>query len=238
MYTTNHIFASTAHCIGEQVMADDDKDGPPPAHSARIRPARSASQSHLSSSSAVPRRSGIDPRFQEMLGKVNMRQFEQNYSFLREQSEEEESARRFRIRCLRCVLRRHELEDAGEDVEQYDLSDDERDTFGPEHAQELREMKCTPPVHLYAELERLKGESTLHKARTRNQTALTRQQSVRKELMKKELNAVRAGQKSRMYFPKKQAVKRAVLADTFDKLEESGGRAAVDRYVQRKQARR
>lgn len=40
-----------------------------------------------------------------------------------------------------------------------------------------------------------------------------------------------------MFFPKRKELKKAVIADTFDKLQQSGGKAAVDRYVLRKEKR-
>ncbi|KPA75599.1 hypothetical protein ABB37_08474 [Leptomonas pyrrhocoris] len=214
-------------------MSDDD--GPPPVHDAHRKPKHPLSKysrGYGAKKDAVMTR--VDPRFDSMFGRADARQFEQNYGFLREEAEREEVARRFRVKCLKCIIRRCELEQAGEDLDEYDLSDYEQEVFGEEHQRELREMKLTPPQQLYAELEKLQRESQLYIARTRDNAAKDRHSSVRKELLKKEVQAVKAGTKSKPYFPKRAAVKKAMLADNFTHLNEKGGKAAVDRYLIRK----
>lgn len=203
-------------------------DAPPPAKSARVRPA--ARQVH----SQRVRRVTLDPRFDPMFGRADPKVFEANYKFLRDQQHEEETQRRFRMRCLKCLIRRHELEEAGEDLDEYDLTDEERETFGPDHQQELAALKLTPPERIYAELEQLQRACQLHVSRTKNAVADSRHEHVKKEIMRKELQSVKDGTKSKPFYPKRSVVKRAVLADTFDKLEAKGGKAAVDRYVARK----
>eukprot|EP00796_Vickermania_ingenoplastis_P009128 gene9129-6416_t len=201
-----------------------DDDGPPPAKSARVRPRR-----------AMPRgssKAGLgDPRFDTLHGRADTRAFEHNYKFLREQQEEEEQRRRFRIRCLKCIIRRLELEDAGEDLEEYDLSDTEREVFGEDHLSELAALKRTPPQHIYKELQQLQRESQLYVSQSKDSGVKSRQKSVRKEIIKKEVGAVKAGAKSKPFFPKRSELKRAVLSDTFDRLESVGGKAAVDKYL-------
>ncbi|CAC9442012.1 conserved hypothetical protein [Leishmania infantum JPCM5] len=216
-------------------------DGPPPVHDAHKRPRRTTSSRGAKSStntassvtSAVAQRR-IDPRFDPMFGRADKRMFEQNYGFLREAEEKEEAERRFRIKCLRCVIRRCELEEAGEDLDEYDLSDYEQEVFGEDHQRELREMKLTPPQRLYAELEQLQRASQLYVSKTRDASVKDRRSSVKQELLRKEVVAVKAGRKARPYFPKRAEVKRAMTADTFSRLNDKGGKAAVDRYVIRK----
>ncbi|KAG5507939.1 hypothetical protein JIQ42_07233 [Leishmania sp. Namibia] len=220
-------------------MSNDD--GPPPAHDAHKRPRRSASSRGASGSigtasstkSAVAQRR-VDPRFDPMFGRADKRMFDQNYGFLREAEEREEEERRFRIRCLKCIIRRCELEEAGEDLHEYDLSDYEQEVFGEDHQRELREMKLTPPQRLYAELEQLQRASQLYVSKTRDASVKERRSRVRTQLLRKEVAAVKSGAKARPYFPKRAAVKRAMTADTFSRLNEKGGKAAVDRYIIRK----
>lgn len=169
-----------------------------------------------------------------MFGRADVRQFEQHYGFLREQEQSEEAERRFRMRCLRCVLRRHELEEAGEDLEEYDLSDEEQEVFGTEHQSQLAQLKLTPPSRIYEELDQLKRASQLYVSKTKDASVKERQLRAKKELMKKEVGEVKAGRKSTLFFPKRAEVKRAVLASTYDRLNESGGKAAVERYLIRK----
>jgi hypothetical protein len=219
-------------------MGNDDDDGPPPVHDAHKKPKRSFSQRGGGSvgygkKDAVAQR--VDPRFDPMFGRADPRHFEQNYKFLREAQEEEEVQRRFRIKCLKCIIRRCELEEAGEDLDEYDLSDFEQEVFGEDHQRELREMKLTPPSQLYKELEQLQRASQLYTARTRDISAKDRHASVKKSLLKKEVQAVKAGAKAKPYFPKRAEVKKAMLADTFTHLHNKGGKAAVDRYLIRKQ---
>ncbi|KAG5487536.1 hypothetical protein LSCM1_07493 [Leishmania martiniquensis] len=221
-----------------------DDDGPPPARDAHKRPRRSAPPRGASgdvgkassvTSTVVQRR--VDPRFDPMFGRADARMFEQNYGFLREAEAKEEEERRFRIKCLKCIIRRCELEEAGEDLDEYDLSDHEQEVFGADHARELREMKLTPPQQLYAELEQLQRASQLYVSKTRDASIKERRSRVRKELLRKEVMAVKSGTKARPYFPKRAEVKRAVAADTFSRLNEKGGKAAVDRYIIRKRKR-
>lgn len=224
-------------------MSDDDV--PPPVRDAHKRPRRpqptrgrlatsspSAAMSANAAAAATPRR--LDPRFDALFGRADARAFEQNYGFLREAQAKEEADRRFRIKCLKCIIRRCELEDAGEDLEEYDLSDCEQEVFGPDHQRELRELKLTPPQRLYGELEQLQRASQLYTAQSHDASVKDRRSRVKKELLRKEVTAVKAGAKAKPFFPKRAALKRAVLADTFERLNEKGGSAAVDRYLVRK----
>lgn len=215
-------------------MSDDE--GPPPVQDAHRRPPpRRAAQSGIASGRGAAAAKRMDPRFDPMFGKVDVRHFEQHYKFLREEEEKEEVERRFKIKCLKCVLRRAELEEAGEDLDEYDLSDYEQEVFGEDHQRDLRAMKLTPPQHLYKELAQLQRASQLYTARTRDDKVKDRHATVKKELLKKEVQAVKAGTKSKPFFPKRAEVKKAMLADTFTHLNDKGGKAAVDRYLMRKQ---
>lgn len=212
-------------------MSDDE--GPPPVQDAHKKPKRAFAQRGGTNKKDVLARR-VDPRFDPMFGRADARHFEQNYKFLREEEEKEEVNRRFRIKCLKCIIRRCELEEAGEDLDEYDLSDYEQEVFGEDHQRELREMKLTPPQQLYRELEQLQRASQLYISRTRDNSAKDRHASVKKALLKKEVQAVKAGTKTKPYFPKRAEVKKAMLAETFTHLNEKGGKAAVDRYLIRK----
>lgn len=212
---------------------DDDDDGPPPAKSAHVKPkSKLAVSSSALHSSTGGRRAAIgDPRFDPIYGPADTRHFEQHYKFLREQQAEEEEKRKFRIRCLRCILRRIRLEDAGEDLEEYDLSDTERDVFGEDHLSDLALLKRTPTRQIVEELEKLQRESQIYVSQLKDSHTKSRRGNVRSSLIKKEVEAVKQGVKSKPYFPKRSEVKRAVLSDTFDRLEGVGGKAAVDKYL-------
>ncbi|CCW64807.1 unnamed protein product [Phytomonas sp. EM1] len=219
-------------------MSNDD-DGPPPARSAHRKPARRnhSMRSEGCSLPSLKRHQPIDPRFDQMFGRADLRQFENNYKFLHEQFEEEEARRQHRIRCLKCILRRIALEDAGENLAEYDLSDDEREIFGEDHLQELTLLKLTPPERIHAELDKLKRESQLYKSKTKGNAAASRKAQVKKEMMSKEVRAVKANEKARPYFPKRSVIKKAVYADRFESLEQKGGKHAVERYLARKSKR-
>lgn len=260
-----------------RAIDDDDDDRPPPAKSARVKPAstrgrpgqRRINVNNVNNSNhsiggsgltLVKRPKSVDPRFDPMFGGLaDQRHFEKSYSFLLEQQAEEEQRRRFRIRCLKCVLKRHELDrariaarsdaaategggrgkktsrpTAEEEDEDEDLDAYEKEIFGDEHQQELRALKLTPPQHIYRELDELKRDSQLYISRTKNTVAVSRRDEVKKDLMRKEVQAVKAGTKARPFFPKRAELKRAVLSDRFDRLEEKGGKDAVDRYLSRK----
>lgn len=212
--------SSQAHSTS--TMSDDD--GPPPARSARQRP-----KTQRVAPSARPALG--DPRFDPLHGPASQRTFEQNYKFLFEQQEKEEEARRFRIRCLKCIRRRLELEEAGSDLEEYDLSDTEQEVFGEEHQAELMRLRRTPLPHVLRELQQLQRESQLYVSKMKNAKAKTRQGNVRKEMIKKEVEAVKKGAKSKPFFPRRGDIKKAVLSDTFDRLETTGGKHAVDKYL-------
>lgn len=218
---------------------DDDDDGPPPAKSAHVKPkGKSGSSSSLHNSNKSQKAAIGDPRFDPIYGPADTRHFEQHYKFLIEQQAEEEERRKFRIRCLRCVLRRIRLEDAGEDLEEYDLSDTEREVFGEEHLSDLAQLKRTPTKQIVEELEKLQRESQVYISQVKDKSAKSRRSNVRTSLIKKEVEAVKQGVKSKPYFPKRSEVKRAVLSDTFDRLEGVGGKAAVDKYLLSKKKKR
>ncbi|CCW67526.1 unnamed protein product [Phytomonas sp. Hart1] len=214
----------------------DDNDAPPPARSAHSKPSRRNSSTQLGSH-ALPtpqRHRPIDPRFDPMFGNADLSQFKNNYKFLQEQIEEEETRRQHRIRCLKCILRRFTLEDAGEDLAEYDLSEDERMIFGEDQLQELNHLKLTPSERIHAELDKLKRESQLYKSKTKGNAAVSRKAQIKKGLMRKEVQAVKMGTKLKPYFPKRSVVKKAIHADTFESLEQKGGKHAVERYLARK----
>ncbi|GET85708.1 hypothetical protein, conserved [Leishmania tarentolae] len=232
------------HLVSSSALMNND-DGPPPAQDAHKRPRRTTSSRAASSSSIGAASSSksalaqrpVDPRFDPMFGRADKRMFEQNYGFLREAQEKEEAERRFRIKCLKCIIRRCELEEAGEDLDEYDLSDYEQEVFGEDHQRELREMKLTPPQQLYAELDQLQRASQLYISKTRDAAVKDRRSGVKAALLRKEVAAVKAGKKSKPYFPRRAEVRRAMRADTFSRLNDKGGKAAVDRYVIRKRQR-
>ncbi|ORC85383.1 uncharacterized protein TM35_000351270 [Trypanosoma theileri] len=212
-------------------MAGDNSDAPPPERSARVRPKR------RNDIPAVRRRAAIDPRFSDLYGTADEQQFEQHYKFLREQQEEEQRRRRHRIRCLKCLIRRGELEESGADLAEYDLSENEREVFGEDHLDELADMRLQPLATLQAELQQLQRESQLHVSREKGRQARSAAVAVKREVVTREAAAVRAGVKRRAFVPRRSELRRAVLADKFERLEQRGGKAAVDKYVERKSRR-
>ncbi|RHW70087.1 hypothetical protein DPX39_090045600 [Trypanosoma brucei equiperdum] len=209
-------------------MPYNDPDGPPPERSARVRPRRQ------SGVPAVRPHRFVDPRFSDLYGAVDRKQFEDNYKFLREQEEEEQSRRKHCIQCLKYALRRHEREEVGQDEE----SEEEEDRFEEENRDEINRLMLRPPSDLKAELQQLKRESQLYISRTKDREVRARRQAVRKGIIKREAAAVRDGKKQRAFIPKRSQLKREVLAETFDKLEKKGGKGAVDKYVERKTKKR
>ncbi|KAF8289373.1 putative protein of unknown function (DUF947) [Trypanosoma cruzi] len=212
-------------------MVDDTSDGPPPERSARVRP------KHRSALPAVRRQRAVDPRFSDLYGTVDQKQFEVHYKFLREQQEEEETHRRNRIRRLKCIARRGELEASGADLEEYDLSETEREVFGEDHLDELSAMKLLPLQDVQRELQQLQRESQLHVSRTKGRHVQSSRDTLRKEIIKREALAVKEGKKQRPFIPKRAHLKREILADTFERLERKGGKGAVEKYVGRKSRR-
>ncbi|KEG14295.1 hypothetical protein DQ04_00531000 [Trypanosoma grayi] len=213
-------------------MGGDNLDGPPPERSARVRPQR------RSTIPVVRRRPSVDPRFSDLYGTVDQKQFEEHYKFLREQQDDEETRRRHRMRCLKCIIKRGELEASGADLEEYDLSETEREVFGDDQQDELAALKLIPLEVVQAELQQLQRESQLYVTRTKGRQVQARRDSLRREIIKREAVAVRQGKKQRPFIPKRAQLKREVLADTFERLERKGGKGAVDRYVERKSKRR
>ncbi|RNF07182.1 hypothetical protein TraAM80_03554 [Trypanosoma rangeli] len=212
-------------------MDDDVSDGPPPERSARVRP------THRSTLPALTRHKAVDPRFSDLYGTVDQKQFESHYKFLREQQEEEETRRRHRMRCLKCIVRRGELEASGANLEEYDLSENEREVFGEDHLDELLAMKLRPLPDLQMELQGLQRESQRHVSRMKGRQVQSRRDNLRKEIIKREAVAVKEGKKQRPFIPKRAQLKREILADTFERLERKGGKRAVDKYVERKSRR-
>lgn len=209
------------------------EDGPPPAKSARVKPVEKFRQKMFPSKSAAG-----DPRFDPLYGAVNKQSFEKNYTFLREEQAKEEEQRRFRMKCLKCFLRRVELEKSGENLADYDLSDTENEVFGEEHRKELAVLKRSPPNIIYEELHQLQRESQIYVSQTKDGQVHDRKHKIYTNRMKEEVKAVREGKKSKAFFPKRKEVKQMILSDTFDRLEKAGGKAAVGKYLVEKQKRR
>ncbi|EPY40973.1 hypothetical protein AGDE_02952 [Angomonas deanei] len=157
--------------------------------------------------------------------------------------EEEEVERKWRIRRLKCIIRRIELEKAVKDGElgeeefgEYDLSDVEEELFEG-HRDELIQLKRTPPAEVFRELETLQRASQLYLSQSKGNAVLSRKDNVRKEMLKKEVKLVKEGAKQKPFFPKRSAVKRALIEDTYEHLDKTGGKQAVDRYLARKTKR-
>lgn len=207
-------------------------EGPPPARSARVKPKKKEAFGSPSPKSTIG-----DPRFDPLYGPVDTQSFEKNYKFLREEQAKEEEQRRFRIKCLKCFLRRVELEKSGENLEEYDLSDTEKEVFGEEHLKDLSVLKRTPEKEIYGELSKLQRESQIYISQVKDSQLKDRRHKIQTSRVKEEVKAVREGKKSKPFFPKRREIKERILSDTFDRLEKSGGKAAVDKYVARKQKR-
>nr|CCC92901.1 conserved hypothetical protein [Trypanosoma congolense IL3000] len=204
-------------------MPNNDPDGPPPERSARVRPQRQ------SCVPTVRHPRSVDPRFDDLYGAVDHKQFEDNYKFLREQEEEEERQRRHRIKCLKTAVRRHMKEDLGVDDEE-----EEQDEFSMKHHEEIEALMFRRLPDVKAELKQLQHESQVYVSKVKGRQVQTRRDAVRKEVIKREVAAVRSGKKLRPFIPKRSQLKREVLAEAFEKLEKKGGKGAVDKYLERK----
>lgn len=225
---------------------DDDR---PVERSARKRP-----PSHLQGAGlALPSKpKTIDPRFHSAYGSFQPQHYDQQYKFLQSQREEEQIARYKRIKRLHSMLRRFAVEEnllSGEEDEEFDLSEQEREVFldgiDEEDAtsvqQALRELallKRTPKAAIQEELQQLKRETTLYLSQVGERKAKSRVAEVKKAAMKAEVKAVKEGKKQKPYFMKRKEVKERIAADTFEKLEQRGGKLMVDKYLERKQKKR
>lgn len=150
------------------------------------------------------------------------------------------------------MLRRFAVEEnllSGEEDEEFDLSEQEREVFldgiDEEDAtsvqQALRELallKRTPKAAIQEELQQLKRETTLYLSQVGERKAKSRVAEVKKAAMKAEVKAVKEGKKQKPYFMKRKEVKERIAADTFEKLEQRGGKLMVDKYLERKQKKR
>lgn len=190
----------------------------------------------------------VDPRFDPMYGSFNKQHFEQHYKFLEERREGEHVQHMRRIRQLNAIIRRHALEEAGEDIADYDLSETEREMFCdgiPEddseaQRQAMREcsrLKKLPINMIEEEKERLQREVTVFKSQQGEKKTMKRINEVKKETMKKELKAVKEGEKKNPYFLKRGELKKKVAESTFEHLEGRGGKLLVDKYIERKRKR-
>lgn len=103
--------------------------------------------------------------------------------------------------------------------------------------QMMEELRHEPYDTLQQMLLDLKHHSTLFKSKTANARALTQQSSVKRELMKKELRAVKDGKKSKVFIPKRKEVKSKILEKTYESLAERGGQQMVSTYLERKAKR-
>lgn len=210
-------------------------EGPPPAKSARIKPKKRALL--VAGAPSASKSSVGDPRFDPIYGPVDKQLFERNYKFLRVEQVKEEQERRGRIKRLKCFLRRVELEKSGENLDEYDLSDTENEVFGEEHRMELSVLRRTSPIEIYKELSKLQRESQIYISQTKDSEVHDRRKKLETTRVKEEVKAVKEGKKSKPFFPKRREIKQQILSDTFERLEKAGGKAAIEKYVVRKQKR-
>ncbi|CUE72829.1 Hypothetical protein, putative [Bodo saltans] len=223
-----------------------DEDARPIERSARKKPT-SASSDTL----AAPRRHrAVDPRFDPMYGSMDKKQFNNNYKFLEDQREIEQTTRLARIKRLHMIVRRHRLEaaaaESGEDLgEEFNLTEDEQEVFleGIDERdaiartaalRELATLRRTPVSQIEDEVAQLKRQSSLYRSNVGDVKAKDRANLVKKRIMKEEVASVKKGEKQSPYFLKKSELKKRVMENRFDELNERGGKLAVDKYVGRK----
>ena len=189
----------------------------------------------------------VDPRFDPLFGSIGAAQLNQ-YKFIEEQQAEEQVARRRRMKQLKCILRRFALEEAEENLEEYDLSDVEREQFcegidasdekGISAAlRELRRLKLTHPQHIREELSRLQAEENKYRSIVGGRRSISVKRAA-KDHIKAEIRTVKEGKKAKPFFLKRKALKSKVLELRFDALEGSGGKLKVDKYLEKKSRRR
>ena len=120
------------------------------------------------------------------------------------------------------------------------LSDDENDAWGDDAdaMHQLEELRHLPEHMVRHELEGLKRQSTIFKSKTSNSRALSQKSSVKKDLLKAEIQAVRAGKKSKVFVPKRTELKKRVLEKTYESLQARGGQQMVSTFLERKAKRR
>lgn len=229
-------------------MSDDER---PIERSARKPPQKKVSNELLA---VLPKKHrAVDPRFDPMYGSINEQQFKQNYKFLEDQRQDEQSRRRIKIRRLNTILRRlraeKEAEANGEEVDgDYNFSEDEEEVFlrdidegdvasRSEALGELRRMKRTPMHRLERELLEVQRESTLYQSQVGDSKAKSRVADVKKSIMKAEVKAVKEGTKNKPFFLKRGDLKRRVAEDKFEELNQKGGKNLVDKYMERKRKR-
>jgi hypothetical protein len=229
-------------------MVHDD-DARPIERSARKKPTAAASSAAVAL--AAPRRHrAVDPRFDPMYGSMDKRQFNNNYKFLEDQREVEQTSRLARIKRLHMIVRRHKLEaaaaESGADLgEEFNLTEDEEEVFlegiDAEDAaarnaalRELATLRRTPVETIEQEVVQLKRQSSLYRSNVGDVKAKDRANLVKKRIMKEEVASVKKGEKQSPYFLKKSELKKRVMENRFDELNERGGKLAVDKYVGRK----
>lgn len=155
-----------------------------------------------------------------------------------------------RIKRLHMITRRHHLEkvaaDAGEDIgDEFNLTEDEQEVFlegvadGDAMARsaalrELSQLRRTPIERIEEELVQLKRQVSLYRSNVGDAKAKDRANIVKKKIMKEEVESVKKGDKKAPYFLKKNELRKRVMEDRFDELNQRGGKLAVDKYVGRK----
>lgn len=212
---------------------------PPPNHGSLLDLGPSGATSS-SSSKPTPR----DPRFSTLNAAVNKSAsvaLRQHYSFLSTMRGDEDATRLRRLGNLRREIRRREAEVRGDD-------DGGADSEGRNDASECDTVldgceTTTTPVHLLSDRQLVREQATLQQHHVRHQqiigehAAKDRKRRAAATLVKREVNDVVAGKKSRPHFPKRQEVKLAAQGARFAEAKD-GPEAAALRYTAKREGKK
>ena len=91
-----------------------------------------------------------------------------------------------------------------------------------------------PPPRLQQEIRQM--ESAIFQLRREKQVidSVDKKDLRKKESMKRELKAVRSGEKKRPFFLRRSALKREEEGQRYDELLTQGGKTQVDRFIEKK----
>eukprot|EP00758_Cryptobia_borreli_P015021 Tbor_TRINITY_DN5983_c0_g1::TRINITY_DN5983_c0_g1_i1::g.18645::m.18645 len=234
-----------AESISEPVLkkprTGDMVNSRPVEKSAKKRPEAMSSSAALSDLIKKHRppntRKSVDPRFSDMYGAFNKNHYRESYKFITEQAEEEQQKRLDRLTKLRAAIRHYELEAAGEDLEEYGLEADERELF-KDDMEELDRLLHTPLADLQAEFDSVKKLVNKFKSQAAQEASTKRDAEARRSIMKAEVDAVKAGEKSKPFIPRGKEMRRKIEELKFEYLEEKGGANQANKYIEKKRKKK
>jgi DNA repair photolyase len=204
-----------------------------------------------------------DPRFDKMVSKINPNAAEHHYGFMQDLATAELSSARWRFKHIRRELHRRAKEAAAREAGEDDVSSSsgassssEEDADDGQHASGLRyqvrqdakvRYGLLPEHVLRKEGAELKASLAKHKSLAGDAAARARQAKARREHLKREVEAVESGKKSKAFFLKRGDQQRLQAAEHFDamgsrdykgRIDLGRVKAAAERYNEKKDVRR